>query len=62
MKQIILDQLENLGAEIHKPKQCEHREYCLSPKQSLSKCVYGTKCPDRLFYDRYGKNGDELGI
>lgn len=47
--------------EVYIPEFCKHKDYCLGV-QSLAKCMYGMKCNDKIFYDRYGKNADELGV
>ena len=41
---------------------CNHYSYCKSPHKFMIKCNYPNDCRIKKFYDKWGENGNQLGM
>lgn len=41
---------------------CEHESYCTSPHKFSMKCNFSQDCRIKKFYDKWGENGNQLGM
>ena len=41
---------------------CPHSEYCNSPHKYSMKCNFNQDCRIKKFYDKWGEDGNSLGI
>ena len=62
MKRLINFGLGYEEIEVRTLEECEHKDYCISKNQNLSKCLYGYKCYERTQYNNYGEGYNYLGV